>query len=160
MRRTPKRKQWIPLRITLTSANRTYYRSKKTHPQKKEQMVITVVAYNNIQQCSVILTLINFNPIPFPFYFCIFTAHTLLKPGASCGSTSVQLRKWVTVFPITTPLHPPLHPFYLSFSLAPWRHVKCAQISVMGWEFITFTLRPFMRSHPREVCLPERSTAQ
>jgi len=60
--------------------------------------------------------------------------------------------------PITSPPHPPLHPLWfflsltVSLSLAPWRHVKCAQISVMGWEFITFTLRPFMRSHPGALC--------
>lgn len=51
-------------------------------------------------------------------------------------------------------------PLTFSLSLAPWRPDKCAQISVMGWEFITFTLRPFMRSHPEEVCLSKRSAVQ
>lgn len=142
--------------------------------QIEEEKVIYVTMQNNIQLWLIILTVIKFNH----FYFCISVythpdTHTLSlrTPGKLWKrSNSAQLWKWFTIFsialsqcslhPFCLSLSPPPLSLTVSVSLAPWRHVKCAQISVMGWEFINFTLRPFMRSHPGEVCLLERSTTQ
>lgn len=96
-------------------------KNKKKTQQREEHKVINAVAHNNIQQWSAILTLIKFNPIPFPFYFCISCCTRTPKTWGQLwkrGSNSAQLWKWFTVFPITTPPHSPLQPFCLSLSLS------------------------------------------
>ena len=102
-----------------------------------------------------------------PLFLFISAFPTLMTWGQMWRKDQIQ-HNYRTGLPFSpSPAHLPLHPPSLlplsrsvSVSGAPWRHVKCAQLSVMGWEFITFTLRPFMRSHPGEVCVPERSAAQ
>lgn len=165
---------WVPARRNVSPQPTEHTTSAKTSPQREEQKVVYVAAHSSIQLWPIILTLIKFNPGPFPFHFsascCI---HTPKTRGQLWKGDQIQ-HNYGNGLPFSpSPPHrisppPPLPPSLLppslslpvSLSPTPWRHVKCAQISVMGWEFITFTLRPFMRSHPGEVCLPECSAAQ
>lgn len=139
--------------------------------QKTSQQWIIYIVVNHRYHHPAMANHINLNwsSLLFTFISAFLAAHTIVRPEASCGrkikfSTIMEV---VYHFPrhhhsLPSPSSIPYASLSLSVSLssAPWRHVKCAQISVMGCEFITFTLRPFMRSHPREVCLPERSAAQ
>lgn len=70
----------MPARRNVSPQPTEHTTSAKTSPQREEQKVVYVAAHSSIQLWPIILTLIKFNPGPFPFHFstscCIHTPKT------------------------------------------------------------------------------------